>query len=296
MVEMTVNERIEVLLSESRSFFVIDPTGILQHYEDFLDSDDDPDLFAGLFAAVNVYAKELNAGNIQTATLEEHKFVFAHDSRTGTLIVMDVNSSMSDDNGQWLINQILARFAQMEMLKSSDLKGNISLETLFSERGKTINWETIQAIRESAVETQIETMDIVETLNLSRINLRNKFWARVRKMLTALVENQTGLNGLIMIMRNKNELNKLYCGRDGFESLGDLYNHLLVKFEEGTVGQELETELIQIGDLYCSIYTLFIMEGGLLAVTSTNSSLITRLNTQFERLISSVERLSMDGF
>ena len=48
-LEISDNERIETLLSQSRSFFVINRSGILQHYENFLKENQDADLYAGLF-------------------------------------------------------------------------------------------------------------------------------------------------------------------------------------------------------------------------------------------------------
>lgn len=293
--ELSDSDKIETLLSQSRSFYVIDSTGILQHFENFLSEPQESDLYAGLFAAVNVYAKELKAGDIQTATLEEHKFVFSEDKNSGYLIVMDVNNQMSDDNGSWLISQIMRRFRDIEALKADDIKGQLSLETLFSERGKTIDWGTIQAIRESAVKSAKATFDQIETLNLSKINLKNKLWVRIRKMVGTMVEHQKSLAGSILVIKNEGILNKLYSGRGGFERLGDLYNYLQAKFEEGTVGLEVETEMIQIGDLYCSIFTIFHAEGGLLAIASKNGSTISRLITQIERLVSSIERLGNEN-
>ncbi|MHA2098794.1 MAG: hypothetical protein ACW99A_08910 [Candidatus Kariarchaeaceae archaeon] len=289
--EISESDKIETLLSQSRSFFVIDSTGILQHYENFLPEPREPDLYAGLFSAVNAYAKELKAGSIQTATLEEHKFVFSEEKNSGYLIVMDVNNQMSDDNGTWLINQIMRRFKDVEALKADDIRGQLSLETLFSERGKSIDWGTIKAIRESAVQSAKAAADPIETLNLSKVNLKNKLWVRIRKMIGTMVEHQKSLAGSILIIRNQLMLNKLYSGRGGFERLGDLYNYMQSKFDQGSVGQDVETEMIQIGDLYCSIFTIFHAEGGLLAIASVNGSTISRLITQVERLVSAIERL-----
>ncbi|MHA2028735.1 MAG: hypothetical protein ACW99Q_05040 [Candidatus Kariarchaeaceae archaeon] len=289
--EISESDKIETLLSQSRSFFVIDSTGILQHYENFLPEPQEPDLYAGLFSAVNAYAKELKAGSIQTATLEEHKFVFSEEKNSGYLIVMDVNNQMSDDNGTWLINQIVRRFKDIEALKADDIRGQLSLETLFSERGKSIDWGTIKAIRESAVQSAKAAADPIETLNLSKVNLKNKLWVRIRKMIGTMVEHQKSLAGSILIIRNQLMLNKLYSGRGGFERLGDLYNYMQSKFDQGSVGQDVETEMIQIGDLYCSIFTIFHAEGGLLAIASVNGSTISRLITQVERLVSAIERL-----
>ncbi len=49
-VELSDSDRIETLLSQSRSFYVIDSTGILQHFENFLPEPQESDLYAGLFA------------------------------------------------------------------------------------------------------------------------------------------------------------------------------------------------------------------------------------------------------
>ncbi|MHA2275136.1 MAG: hypothetical protein ACXAC2_05190, partial [Candidatus Kariarchaeaceae archaeon] len=148
-----------------------------------------------------------------------------------------------------------------------------------------------KAIRESAVQSAKAAADPIETLNLSKVNLKNKLWVRIRKMIGTMVEHQKSLAGSILIIRNQLMLNKLYSGRGGFERLGDLYNYMQSKFDQGSVGQDVETEMIQIGDLYCSIFTIFHAEGGLLAIASVNGSTISRLITQVERLVSAIERL-----
>ena len=64
------------------------------------------------------------------------------------------------------------------------------------------------------------------------------------------------------------------------------------KFEDGIVGLELETEFVQIGDLFCSIFNIVSNEGGVLAISSVDKFLINRLTNQLERLVASIEKIS----
>ena len=139
MAVETTNQKIEQLLSAARAIYIIDTTGILLHHEFFVGQKEDPDLYSGLFAAVNVYAKELKAGKIRAIHLEEFKFIFSEHEETGYLIVLDVSSELSDADGAWLLEQIIRRFDAMQTLLSQDFKGSFTLETLFEERGKEIN-------------------------------------------------------------------------------------------------------------------------------------------------------------
>lgn len=291
MTEEKLNLQVEQLLSISRTFFVIDSSGILLYHEDFSDQDIDADLYAGLFSAVNIYAKELDAGNIKVATVEDHKFVFAENEDTGYLIVMDVEKQMTDDHGEWLLNQIISRFTKMQDLMADDIMGSLSLETLFGERGKTINWSTIHAIREGAIQTQKSLLDNVETLNLSKINLNNRLWVNIRTMVGSMVKNQSGLDGIILIVQKNNQLNSLFSGRKGVESLENLIKYTKDKLSN-EIFIEIETENIKLDDTLCAIFSLSLEEGGLLAIASQDEFLIDRLTNQMERLVSSVERLA----
>ncbi|MHA2252770.1 MAG: hypothetical protein ACXAD7_20575 [Candidatus Kariarchaeaceae archaeon] len=292
MIANSTDTKIEQLLSASRAFFVIDSSGILLYNEDFLELDMDADLYAGLFSAINVYAKELDAGVIQTATLEEHKFVFAEDNDSGYLIVMDVDKQMTDEDGAWLLNQILSRFTDMQNLIADDIKGSLSLETLFSDRGKTINWATIQAIREGAIQTQKSILDKVDTLNLSKINMNNRLWVRIRDMMTSMVKNQLLLTGMVLQILKNDHFNNLYAGRNGSDNLKNLFTYMEKKFTDGLVGIEQETEYLKIDDLYCSLFPIMIENGGLLGIASSDDILIRRLTLQVERLVASIERLA----
>ncbi|MHA2168603.1 MAG: hypothetical protein ACXAB7_01695 [Candidatus Kariarchaeaceae archaeon] len=290
--EESINIKIEQLLSQSNAFFVIDSAGILQYHEDFLDTDIDADLYAGLFSAVHVYAKELKAGEIQTATLEDKKFVFEEDLESGYLIVMDIDLHMSDDNGTWLLHQIVSRFTDMQNLIADDVQGSLSLETLFSERGKTINWSTIQAIREGAIETQKSLFDTVETLNLTKINLRNRLWVSVRDMISTLVKNQLGLSAMILSIYSREQFNTLFSGRVSVDTMEKLHDRLKSRFIDEMVGLVQETEYLEIDESFCSIFPIMVFEGGMLGVASEDEMLIKRLTHQIERLVSSIERLS----
>jgi hypothetical protein len=292
MTEENANVKIEQLLSVSRAFFVIDETGILLYYEDFFDQAIDADLYAGLFSAVHVYAKELNAGEIKTATLEDHKFVFAEDNETGYLVVMDVDKKMTDESGEWLLNQILSRFTDMQNLMADDIQGSLSLETLFSERGKTINWETIQAIRGGAIQTQKELLDNVETLNLSKITLNNRFWVGIRNMITSMVKNQIGIEGMILQIQKSDHFNVLFSGRSDQEKLKELMVYMENKFKDELIGIQQEVEFKQIDQLFCAFFPLMVEDGGLLGLASMDDHLLGRLSLQVERLVSSIEKLA----
>lgn len=285
----SIAAKLEKVLSASRAMYIIDSTGILLHHEFFMNQQEDPDLNSGLFAAVNVYSKELNAGNINAINLEDHKFLFKEHQETKYLIVLDVFKDVTDIDGMWLLDQILNRFKAMQLLMKEDYKGSVTLVTLFDERGKTINWSTIHQIREDAVEKQKSLFDHVDTLNLTKINLNNRLWVKIRKIISTLVENQKGLTGMFLYVMNQNEKNVLYSGRDR-EKLAELQKYLENRTKAG-IGLELEMERIKLGDEYTSIYPILIGDGGLLAISSNDKYLITRLNNQMERLVASIEKL-----
>ncbi|MCY3411717.1 MAG: hypothetical protein INQ03_08810 [Candidatus Heimdallarchaeota archaeon] len=293
MATENTNIRIEQILSRARAIYIIDGAGLLLHHEYFLDQKEDPDLYAGLFSAVAVYAKELNAGAISNIGLEDHKFIFLEHSQTGNLIIIEVFNDVSTEDGAWFLEQIIKRFEFMDKLMSEDVKGTFSLETLFDERGKTINWSVIQSIREDALEDQLKKFDKVETLNLARVNVSNKFWVKLRKICTSLVENQKGLSGMLIYINHKEHINKLYAGRVGKENMSKLMNFIEKKFYDGIVGLELETEYIQIDDEYIGIFNMLCADGALLCISSIDKFLITnRLTQQIERLVMGVEKLA----
>jgi hypothetical protein len=285
----SIAAKLEKVLSASRAMYIIDSTGILLHHEFFMNQQEDPDLNSGLFAAVNVYSKELQAGNINAINLEDHKFLFKEHKETKYLIVLDVFKDVTDIDGMWLLDQILDRFKAMQTLMKEDYKGSVTLVTLFDERGKTINWSTIHQIREDAVEKQKSLFDHVDTLNLTKINLNNRLWVKIRKIISTMVENQKGLTGMFLYIMNQNEKNVLYSGRNR-EQLDELQQYLENRTRMG-IGLELEMERIKLGDEYTSIYPILIGEGGLLAISSNDKYLITRLNNQMERLVASIEKL-----
>ncbi len=288
-----INLKIEQILSRSRAIYIIDSSGILLHHEFFLNQEDDADLYAGLFAGLAVYAKELKAGAITNIGLENHKFIFVEHEDTGYLVVIEVFNDVSTEDGSWFLNQIIERFQFMDKLISEDQKGAFTLETLFDERGKSINWTVIQSIREDALEDQKRTLDKVETLNLARVNINNKFWVKLRKICTSLITNQKGLNEILVYINYKDHLNKLYAGRNGKENANKLMNFIEKKFYDGVVGLELETEYVQIDDTYIGLFTMFVAEGAMMAISSVDKYLINnRLTSQIERLVMSIEKLA----
>lgn len=293
MATENINIKIEQILSRSRAIYIIDSSGILHHHEFFMDQEDDPDLYAALFVGVANYAKELQAGAITNIGVQNHKFIFVEHEESGNLIVIEVFNDVSTADGSWLLDQIVKRFSFMEKLMSEDQQGAFSLETLFDERGKSINWSVIQSIREDALEDQKKHVDMVETLNLARVNISNKFWVKLRKICTSLVTNQKGLSEILIYINFKDHLNKLYAGRSGKDGASKLMNFIEKKFYEGTVGLELETEYIQIDEKYIGLFTMFVAEGAILAISSVDKFLINkRLTSQIERLVMSIEKLA----
>lgn len=293
MVMENTNVRIEQLLTASRAIYIIDSTGILLHHEFFLGQQDDPDLYSGLFAAVNVYAQELTAGKIKAIRLKENKFIFQEHKETGYLIVLDVDVKMSDNDGSWLLNQITKRFDAMKKLMSEDFKGSLTLETLFDERGKEINWDTIHSIREDAIESQKMKFDNIETLNLTRINIKNRVWVKIRRMVESLTQNQAGLVGAYVFIQKNDYVNELYSGKDK-EALEALYGYLKKKVNQG-IGLELEVEMVKIDELFCAIYPMLLESGGLLAIASEDKYLVARLNNQMERLVAAIEKIGISS-
>ena len=293
MAVENTNVRIEEILSQSRALYIINSSGILLHHEFFLNQQDDPNLYAGLFAAVAVYARELKAGSIANIGIDNHKFVFMEHQKTDNLIVIEVDNDVSTEDASWLLEQIVDRFSFMDKLLAESSKGSFSLKTLFGERGKVIDWSVIQTIREDALEDQKRTLDKVETLNLARVNVSNKFWVKLRKICTSLVENQKGMAGMLIYINHKDHLNKLFSGRGGKEKLSKLMNFIEKKFFESVIGLELETEYIQIDDLYIGIFNIYVASGGMLAIASVDKYLITnRLTQQIERLVASIEKIA----
>jgi len=285
------NVKIEQLLSASRAIYIIDATGILLHHEFFLGQQEDPDLYSGLFAAVNVYAKELKAGKIKSIRLKDNKFVFKELVKTNYMIVLDIDVQMNANDGAWLLDQITKRFDAMKKLMADDFKGSLTLETLFEERGKEINWNTIHSIREDAIALQNEQFDNVETLNLTRINIKNRMWVKIRNMISSVTENQVGLVGSYLFIAKNSHLNELYSGKNK-EALDGLYNYMKKKVETG-IGLELESEMIKVDELFCAIYPMLLEDGGIMSIASEDKYLIARLNNQMERLVAAIEKLGI---
>ena len=286
------NVRLENLLSLSKAMYIMDTSGILLHHEYFLNQEEDPNLYAGLFTALNVFALSLNAGKIAAITLEDSKFILTEHEESGLFIVLNIHKNVNDDDGEWLLSQIKDRFSTMEKMLQEDHKGSFTLETLFDDRGKSIDFDTIKEIREDAIEKQNIAMDIVETLNLSKVNVNNRFWVKIRRIVTSLVENQKGLIGIIMMINKNDHRNILYVGREGKEKMGGLRQYIEGKFE-GVIGIELETEFVQFDDQYCSVFNILIADGAVLGVSSRDKYLITnRINRQIERAVAALEKLA----
>lgn len=285
------NERIEQLLSAARAIYIIDSAGILLFHEFFIGQNDDPDLYSGLFAAVNVYAKELKVGSIKFIRLPANKFIFSEHLDTGYLIVLDVDNLLSETDATWLLGQIVKRFDAITKLKEDDFQGSLILETLFEDRGKEINWNMIHSIREDAIADQKLKYDNVETLNLTRVNLNNRTWVKIRKMISTVVENQKGLKGAYLFIQKRDHLNQLYAGRER-EPLEELFIYLNKKVEGG-IGLELEPEMVNMDDIYSAIFPLLLEDGGIFAIASKDKYLVARLNNQIERLVAAMEKIGL---
>lgn len=285
----TTVRRIDHLLAQARALYIINESGLLEHYENFTDKEEDPDLFSALFATVHMYAKQLGGGDMELISLENHKFAFSYFE--GKLIVLNIDVMMPKDDGIWLISQIMDRFEQMEKLMEKDRDGGIVLQTLFGERGKSINWDTIKAIQEEALDERLKTSDIVETTNMTRINVRSKIWMKIRQIITAMASTQKDLLGIIFLLSKDGHINYLYSGRVEPEEVEGLATYCRNLIEDPLEGAELEPEFIEMEGQFCSIFPALAYDGGTIAIASTDKFTIQRLTNQLERVIVAIERL-----
>lgn len=281
--------RIETLLADARALYIIDNAGLLQHFEKFIESDDDPDLFSALFATVHMYSKQLGGGDLELIALEKHKFAFS--IYEGNLIVLDVSVDMPKEDGLWLISQIMDRFDDINKLMEMDMGGGVVLQSLFGERGKSVTWDTLKAIKEGAIIERLEDTDIVETNNMTKINIKSKKWIKVRQIATTLVTTQSDLSCLIFLIKHKDHTNFLYSGRINVSLVEDIVQYAKEKINDPFAGAVLEPEKSKFGKYYVLIYPVVGFEGGLLIVVSEDSYTINHITTQLERVVVAYERL-----
>ncbi len=289
MISFMSKNRIETLLADARALYIINDAGLLEHYEKFIESEDDPDLFSALFATVHMYSKQLGGGNIELISLENHKFAFS--TYEGNLIVLDVSVDMPKEDGIWLISQIMDRFDEINRLMQMDTGGGVVLQTLFGERGKTLTWDTIKAIKEEAIIERMEESDIVETTNLTKINIKSKLWIKIRQIATTLVNTQSELTGLLFHIVNRGQTNFLYSGRKNITELDAIVQYINEQLNDPLAGAVQEPERTKFGKYFCLIYPVMAFEGGYLTVVSEDSYTINHITTQIERVVIAYERL-----
>jgi len=281
--------RIETLLADARALYIINNAGLLEHFEKFIESDDDPDLFSALFATVHMYSKQLGGGDIELIALEKHKFAFS--TYEGNLIVLDVSVDMPKGDGLWLISQIMDRFDDINKLMKMDTGGGVILQSLFGERGKSVTWDTLKAIKEEAIIERLEDSDIIETNNMTKINIKSKMWIKVRQIATTLVTTQSEISCLIFMIKNRDHTNFLYSGRVDVSKVDDIIKYAIEKIDDPLSGAVLEPEKSKFGNYYVMIYPVVGFEGGLLIVVSEDSYTINHVTTQLERVVVAYERL-----
>jgi len=281
--------RIETLLADARALYIINNAGLLEHFEKFIESDDDPDLFSALFATVHMYSKQLGGGDLELIALEKHKFAFS--IYEGNLIVLDVSVDMPKEDGLWLISQIMDRFDDINKLMKMDTGGGVVLQSLFGERGKSVTWDTLKAIKEEAIIERLEDSDIVETNNMTKINIKSKKWIKVRQIATTLVTTQSELSCLLFLVKYKDHTNFLYSGRVNVSLVEDIVQYAKEKINDPLAGAVLEPEKSKFGKYYVLLYPVVGFEGGLLVVVSEDSYTINHITTQLERVVVAYERL-----
>lgn len=281
--------KIDDLLKKARALYIINETGLLEHYEYFVDSDEDPDLYSALFATVHLYAQQLGGGNMELISLENHKFVFANIE--DKLIVLDVDLSLNRQNALWLISQIVDRFEQMAQLLEKDPNGEVVLQTLFGERGKSISWNMIREIKEEALNEKLKTSDIVTTTNMTKITVKSNNWVKARQIITKIVTLQKDLYGLLFFVKKGDDINFLFSGRKSPEKLNNLTQYCIQALSDPMGGISLEPEYEIFNGAECAIYPGLVYEGSIIAIAGENKIDIKRIGNQIERVVTAIEKI-----
>ncbi len=281
--------KLDTLLPHARAFYIIDESGILEHYEEFTDDHEDPDLTSAMFATVHLYAKQLGGGEIEVIELENHKFAFSF--YINKLVVLNVDTSISSEDGVWLISQIMDRFDTLEKMRAKDPDKRLVFRTLFMDQGKAIDWDTIKNIHESALLENIKTSDIVNTMNLSKINVKSKIWIKVRQILSKLATSHKGLSGIFFLVKNKGSINVLFSGRKPAEDLTQFLDACKSKLNDPLGNLTIEVESLEFGEEKAIVLPSLIYEGALLCVISQDEFILERLMSQLERVILVLEKL-----
>jgi hypothetical protein len=281
--------KIDSLLTKARALYIINESGLLEHYENFTDNYEDPDLYSALFATVHMYSKQLGGGDMELISLENHKFAFSQFE--GKLIVLNIDTDMAKEDGIYLISQIMDRFEQMEKLMHKAPEGGIVLQTLFGERGKSINWNTIRAIQEEAITEKLKTTDLVETTNITRINIKSKIWIKIRQIITSMASAQKDLLGIFLLIKKDDHISILFSGRAPPDQLDGIKLYCLNLLEDPMSGVNIEPEFIEMDDKFCSIYPTVAYEGGMIALVANDKFTISRLSNLLERVLVAIERL-----
>ena len=282
--------KIDELIKKVRAFYIINETGLLEHYEHFVDTDEDPDLHSAMFATVHMYAKQLGGGEIELISLENHKFAFS--TYEGKLVVLNVDVDMDPSDSLWLIEQIMDRFESIERLRQKNPEGRLLFKSLFEELGKSIDWETIKSIRESAILEDLKSKDIVETTNLTKINIKSKVWIKIRQIISKLVKSHTQLLGSLFLLKNKNHINVLFSGRAEVNDFRDILDKSLSELSDPFANLEQEVKMVPIMNGYAAMFPAFCYGGAILILLSSDLYELERLTAQTQRIVSALEKIT----
>ncbi len=284
--------KVDELLPKARAFYIINDAGLLEHHEHFVDTDDDPDLHSAMFATVHMYAKQLGGGEIELISLEHHKFAFSY--YEGKLVVLDVDVGMDAEDSLWLIQQIMDRFDQIEQLRRKDPKGKLLFKTLFVDQGRAINWDTIKSIRESAIMEKLKGTDLVETTNITKVNVKSKVWIKIRQILSKVVNTHPLLSGALFFVKHKNHINILYSGRVPLDNYQKLMQELTDSLADPFANIEQEPKMIKASEQeYAEVFPAMCYEGAMLAIVSKDLYELERLAAQIQRILVAVEKLTL---
>ncbi len=283
--------KIDELIKKVRAFYIINDAGLLEHYEYFVETDEDPDLHSAMFATVHMYSKQLGGGDIELISLENHKFAFSN--YEGKLVVLNVDVDMSSEESLWLIEQIMDRFETIEQLRQKNPEGRLLFKSLFEELGRSIEWETIKSIREGAFLEQLKNQDIVETSNMTKINVKSKIWIKIRQIISKIVKTHTQLRAGMFIVKNKGHINYMYSGRDPPEDYDDIATKAMEELQDPFANIDQEPRMVPISKGNASIFPAFCFEGAFLILISDDLYELERLSSQTQRVVAAIEKLTM---
>ena len=282
---------LSAILANTRSLYVINTAGIIEHYENFTNDTVDPNLFSALFSSVHIYASQIGAGHLEIIVLETHKFVFK--AIEANLIVLDVNLDMTRDEGLWLVKKIVERFDEIQELIEKDTTGVYLLPTLFGDFGKSISWDTIKAINEHVIEEKSKVEGKIKIKNLSQISISSASWAKHRNLCKIILESQFNLDATLLFIRKGKKVNMLLTYRTKEADLKPVISHYKEKFMDylkNLVKKRNENVVIET---YQTIaYRIKTYNGGLAVIVKRGSPISLLHINKLKRLVNSLERIS----